>query len=89
MSIYTELSFSEYFDIFIRNMLCILAKPHQTNRYNHASRFRVYVNGYELDMSKAIKKVYKFELKVYGIKSDGKEKELHCGPKNEYVSQCV
>ncbi|VDK74291.1 unnamed protein product [Litomosoides sigmodontis] len=59
------------------------AKPCQTYRYNHASRFGVCINGYELDTSKAIEKVYKFELKFYGIKSDGKEKELHRGPKNE------
>lgn len=36
-------------------------------------------------MSKAVEKVYKFELKIYGIKSDAKEKELHRGPKNEYA----
>ncbi|VIO94115.1 Uncharacterized protein BM_BM5200 [Brugia malayi] len=61
----------------------ITSKPRQINRYNHANRFRVCVNGYELDMSKAIEKVYKFELKIYGIKSDAKEKELHRGPKND------
>lgn len=37
-------------------------------------------------MSKAVEIVYKFELKIYGVKSDGKEKELHRGPRNEYVS---
>ncbi|MCP9261745.1 hypothetical protein DINM_005076 [Dirofilaria immitis] len=66
-------------------MGCILAKPPLTYRYNHANKFRVCVNGYELDMSKAIEKVYKFELKIYGVKSDAGEKELYRGPKNEYA----
>uniref|UniRef100_A0A8R1XN14 Piwi domain-containing protein n=1 Tax=Onchocerca volvulus TaxID=6282 RepID=A0A8R1XN14_ONCVO len=66
-----------------RKSAVILAKPPPTYRYNHANKFRICINGYELDMSKAIDKVYKFELKIYGIKSDGKEKELHRGPKND------
>uniref|UniRef100_A0A1I7VX68 Piwi domain-containing protein n=1 Tax=Loa loa TaxID=7209 RepID=A0A1I7VX68_LOALO len=67
----------------VRNVQYILAKPHQSYRYSHANRFRVCINGYELDMSKAIEKVYKFELKICGIRSDEKEKELHRGPKND------
>lgn len=61
------------------------AKPVSTHRYHQANKLRVCVNGYELDMSNAIEKVYKFELKICGVKDDGKEKELHRGPKNEYV----
>lgn len=51
----------------------------------------ICVNGYELDISKAIEMVYKFELKFYAektsTKSSGKTKmkELHRGPKNESV----
>ncbi|KAL3994832.1 Piwi domain family protein [Acanthocheilonema viteae] len=67
----------------MKEMVTMPAKPHQTHGYNHANKFRICINGYELDTSKAIEKVYKFELKIYGIKSDGKEKELYRGPKND------
>uniref|UniRef100_A0A0R3S4X7 PAZ domain-containing protein n=1 Tax=Elaeophora elaphi TaxID=1147741 RepID=A0A0R3S4X7_9BILA len=68
---------------FLQSILLYDPKPNQKYRYKHANRFRICINGYELDMSKAIEKIYKFELKIYGIKSDGKEKELHRGPKND------
>ncbi|VDN00082.1 unnamed protein product [Thelazia callipaeda] len=58
-------------------------KLHSAYRYTHASELRIAVNGFTLDMSKAIDKVYKFELKMYGIKGDGKEKELSRGPRND------
>ncbi|KAM3719351.1 Uncharacterized protein ACO02O_11234 [Dirofilaria immitis] len=67
----------------MEGMVIVPAKPPLTYRYNHANKFRVCVNGYELDMSKAIEKVYKFELKIYGVKSDAGEKELYRGPKND------
>ncbi|VDN41742.1 unnamed protein product [Gongylonema pulchrum] len=61
------------------------AKPAPTRRYAQANKLRICVNGYELDMSRAIGSVYKFELKICGVKKDGREKELHRGPKNEFV----
>ena len=40
----------------------------------------IAVNGYELDMLRAVDRVYKYEIKFMGIKKD-----LTRGPKNEYV----
>ncbi|MFH4983780.1 hypothetical protein AB6A40_010489 [Gnathostoma spinigerum] len=67
----------------VQKTVVMPVKPPEKKRYQQAGRMIVVMNGYELDMSNAIEKVYKHEIRFSVKRVNGSEKDLTCGPKND------
>lgn len=65
------------------DVLVLPEKPSVDRRYKQAKSLPVVVNGYALDLSRAVASVQKYEIRFLGVKKDGKEKDLCRAPKND------
>ncbi|KAI1719931.1 piwi domain-containing protein [Ditylenchus destructor] len=63
------------------------AKVLNEHRIRNVEEAKIVLNAYRLDVSKAVEKIYKFELKFIGRIPPETEKDLSRGPRNDVANQ--
>ena len=81
-------SISTFFSIFspllsVINNNFILEKVLNEHRIRNVEEAKIVLNAYRLDVSQAVEKVYKYELKFMGRIPPDTEKDLSRGQRNE------